>query len=536
MLSVVAVFSIFGLYYIYNSYSKLPLAQSNIYIDNKPSDSKSNIYSSESFAIKESILQDKRVENGTHKIKTTSETTIASNKVGSVKELSFGDLASGQLFSVDLSAYELDSFAIKWSGGEFEWGLNSSDEIPDLVPAEVSDEIDPNQEELISDLLSFDSKSYLFIKPTEPITNFRIHLINPSEETRGSHVSSAPSNYSSGPKYSTLNIIPREVWSGDPNINDPRVPGLCDILLPGDPDRPIYCDECGGSPCGGRLIWEPYYYSVNKVVVHHTADSNNSHPDPASQVRGIYNYHAYSVPWCARYENSVCVEWRNGWGDIGYNYLIDHYGNIYEGKLGGDEAKGYHASSGNYNSIGISIIGTYSTVTPSPAAQDALVKLIAEKAALHDFTPSWNSTVFGHRYFQNTACPGDAFYAILPSLSASASNYKDSNFSEIKSVVAHANHNIDNLEYSEYQLLLRFNNDVSMSTLSSLFPVYNNEVVSWNGIDHYLLNEDQITLHIDYDFGTQLSRDRLKTLYKIFWLRNDVEAAGLNFKNYVANK
>ena len=63
------------------------------------------------------------------------------------------------------------------------------------------------------------------------------------------------------------------------------------------------------------MTWTPEYRTVRKFVVHHTATSNGD-LDPAATVRAIYYYHAVT----------------RGWGDIGYNYLIDAQGRIYEGR------------------------------------------------------------------------------------------------------------------------------------------------------------------------------------------------------------
>lgn len=433
-----------------------------------------------------------------------SNLVISSTPTGKVEELKISDIEVGTINLIDLSNYNLEYFAFIWDSGEFRWGLSDTTNIPDLKVAEVSDDFDDNSGYLVSDLLYFDDKHYLFIEETIEVSELKIHLISSSDIEPTFDVTSAPSNYNSGPKYSTLNIIPRESWSGDPNINDPRLQGN-----------------------GGRLVWEPYYYDVNKIVVHHTATPN--YRDPIEDIRAVYSYHTYSVPWCAEYSGGTCIDLRHGWGDIGYNYLIDYNGNIYEGKLGGDEAKGYHASSGNLNSIGVSVMGTYSTITPSPAAQDALRNLIAEKGAFYDFDPQWDSTVYGHRKFQTTECPGQAFYNILPSISDRARSYKDSHFSQIKDVVAKVNDAVDNGDYAEGQLILVINQDATISTLGSLIPFYNNQPVSWTGVWDYMIEGEKVYLTISYNTGTQSTTDRLRTLYKIYWLRNDVEIASLNF-------
>jgi hypothetical protein len=65
----------------------------------------------------------------------------------------------------------------------------------------------------------------------------------------------------------------------------------------------------------GKEIWPPAFWPIQKLIVHHT-DTQNGDPDPAATVRSIYYYHAVT----------------QGWGDIGYNFLIDESGRIYEGR------------------------------------------------------------------------------------------------------------------------------------------------------------------------------------------------------------
>src|SRR5207249_4090174 len=68
-----------------------------------------------------------------------------------------------------------------------------------------------------------------------------------------------------------------------------------------------------------------------------------------------------------------------GWGDIGYSYLVDKYGNVWTGRQGGDNTEGGHAYGWNKGSIGIAAIGTYSVTPPTPAMVASIANLIAEK-------------------------------------------------------------------------------------------------------------------------------------------------------------
>src|SRR5690554_3866646 len=94
----------------------------------------------------------------------------------------------------------------------------------------------------------------------------------------------------------------------------------------------------------------------------------------------------------------------NGWDDIGYNFLIDSEGAIYEGR--GWMSVGAHAAPHNTSSIGVCVIGTYSNNTPSTAALDSLQWLYAEANSLAGKTLA----VSTHRDVNPTECPGDALH------------------------------------------------------------------------------------------------------------------------------
>ncbi len=152
-----------------------------------------------------------------------------------------------------------------------------------------------------------------------------------------------------------------------------------------------------------KEIWPPEYRATKKVIVHHTV-TRDPETDPRATLRAIYQYHAVS----------------RGWGDIGYNFLIDQQGTIYEGRFGGERVVGGHALQYNWGSIGIAIIGTYSDHMISDAARSSLLALVRAKAA--DLDPVGRSffidrdnvmNISGHRGVINTSCPGDAFYPQL---------------------------------------------------------------------------------------------------------------------------
>jgi N-acetylmuramoyl-L-alanine amidase len=168
-----------------------------------------------------------------------------------------------------------------------------------------------------------------------------------------------------------------------------------------------------------------YAPAVRFAVVHHTAGSNAYSPSQsAAIVRGIEAYHVKA----------------NGWNDIGYNFLVDRYGQVFEGRYGGMDRPviGAHAQGFNTGSVGISLIGTYNSASITPAQRMALVKLLSWRLDVAHVDPLatlvWPSsgnpkfragkkvtlrTISGHRDTGFTDCPGNALYRQLPSIAKS---------------------------------------------------------------------------------------------------------------------
>ena len=167
-----------------------------------------------------------------------------------------------------------------------------------------------------------------------------------------------------------------------------------------------------------------YSPSVGFAVVHHTAGSNAySASQAAAIVRGIEVYHVKA----------------NGWDDIGYNFLVDRYGQVFEGRFGGVDRNviGAHAEGFNAGSVGVAVIGTYGSAPPPPAAQRALANLLAWRLDVAHVDPlatmTWPSggnprfplgtpvflrAISGHRDTGFTTCPGNALYARLSAIAS----------------------------------------------------------------------------------------------------------------------
>ncbi len=153
-----------------------------------------------------------------------------------------------------------------------------------------------------------------------------------------------------------------------------------------------------------------HYGDVHAGFVHHTVNANTyTRAEVPALLRSIYAYH-------------VRVR---GWSDIGYNYLIDRFGRIWEGRYGGiDRAVvGAHTLGYNDDSFAASAIGNYELTKPSKATLQAYATLFAWKLSLHGVdasstrqyvTSRWFQAINGHRDAAATACPGKYLYAKLP--------------------------------------------------------------------------------------------------------------------------
>ncbi|MBK6978248.1 MAG: N-acetylmuramoyl-L-alanine amidase [Cytophagaceae bacterium] len=150
------------------------------------------------------------------------------------------------------------------------------------------------------------------------------------------------------------------------------------------------------------------------MIVHHT-DTPNDDTDWAARVRQIWSYHVNS----------------NGWADIGYNFLIDQTGKIYDGRA--DDTQGAHFSGFNRETSGMSLLGNFENIKPPITVIESLEKLVAWKAcqknidilgkSFHSSSGQTLNHLSGHRDSGiPTLCPGEQMYKLLPEIRLSISN------------------------------------------------------------------------------------------------------------------
>ena len=162
------------------------------------------------------------------------------------------------------------------------------------------------------------------------------------------------------------------------------------------------------------------FHPLKQLFVHHTAGSNRDY-NGAPTMRAIYAYHVRSRGWC----------------DIGYNFVIDWDGTIFEGRWARDyrpwevhdsenhrnlAVTGAHVANYNSGSVGISLMGNFQSVAPPRKMQRSLLRLLAWEVDRHGLKPKGThvfngrrmSIIAGHRDAGTTACPGNKVNAKLP--------------------------------------------------------------------------------------------------------------------------
>ncbi|OHU82635.1 N-acetylmuramoyl-L-alanine amidase [Mycobacterium talmoniae] len=202
------------------------------------------------------------------------------------------------------------------------------------------------------------------------------------------------------------------------------------IVPPGQPPNIISRAQWGADEamrCGNT----EYDAGVRAAVVHHTAESNDYAPqDSAGIVQSIYAYHTRTLGWC----------------DIAYNALVDKYGQVFEGRAGGmnKPVVGSHTGGFNRDTWGVAMIGNFENEPPTPIQLRTVGRLLGWRLGLAGVDPLGTATlvsagganthfprgatptlpaIFTHRDVGNTECPGNAGYAAMDEIRATAARF-----------------------------------------------------------------------------------------------------------------
>ncbi|MFF0594317.1 peptidoglycan recognition protein family protein [Streptomyces antibioticus] len=241
---------------------------------------------------------------------------------------------------------------------------------------------------------------------------------SPSESVTAEPSDSASVSPSESPAPSESASTPATV---SPSASTPTAP-------PSTAPQPPITPRSDWNANEGLSPEEPSYTpdgKIKAVVLHHTAQSNEyTCAEAPSIINSIYTYDVKTL----------------GWKDLGYNFVVDKCGTVYEGRKGGVDLPvvGAHAYGFNSQTTGIAVLGTYTDSVPSQAAMTSVARLAAWKLGQYGIAPdstvtlttaldgqnlagkSWGPgeemrlpAIHGHRDGYNTLCPGDAYYAAL---------------------------------------------------------------------------------------------------------------------------
>jgi hypothetical protein len=174
-----------------------------------------------------------------------------------------------------------------------------------------------------------------------------------------------------------------------------------------------------------------YGTTIKAAFVHHTTGSSNyASGDVPAMIRAIYAYHTQTL----------------GWSDIGYNFIVDRFGRLYEGRWGGMDQPviGAHTGGFNTDTVGVAALGDYDTNAVPAAVVNGFGQILGWKLGLYGRDPYGSTTltsgggstsrypagqvvqfnvVSGHRDASYTLCPGQYLYPRLPNIRSEAATY-----------------------------------------------------------------------------------------------------------------
>ncbi|MET8399535.1 N-acetylmuramoyl-L-alanine amidase [Streptomyces sp900116325] len=264
----------------------------------------------------------------------------------------------------------------------------------------------------------------------DPSTDPSVPGDSPTPEASDASSPAAEPSVSEPSPSTSVSQSPTATESGTPTAGASTSPSATlPVAPPSTVPRPPITSRAGWGADESISPEAPEYNdTVKAVFVHHTAGTNDySCTDSAAVVRSLYAYHVQS----------------NGWKDIGYNFVVDKCGTVFEGRKGGVDRPvlGAHTYGFNRESAGIAVIGTYTGAGAPTAALTSVARVAAWKLGQYKVDPAGTTmltagadgnnyagtkfvsgtqysfkTISGHRDGYNTECPGTKLYGQLPTI------------------------------------------------------------------------------------------------------------------------
>ena len=250
---------------------------------------------------------------------------------------------------------------------------------------------------------------------------------DPASREQRDHTATDPVWVGAGVTRVQVEVVRGELggWKIHALTTAPRRRALGASAAAADPERPAIVPR---AEWGANETWRScapdYAPAVRFAVLHHTVTANDYKPDDVPRLlQGMYYFHSKVRRWC----------------DLGYNVVVDRFGRVWEGRYGGLERTviGAHAGGFNTGSVGVSLLGDFTTAPLPDAMRSGLRKFLAWKLALHLIDPRSRPVVTPetfdgsnfragvpvaidaistHRDLDSTACPGDAAVRIVDGL------------------------------------------------------------------------------------------------------------------------
>ena len=313
-------------------------------------------------------------------------------------------------------------YRVRESGAWSEWqAVGASDAIPDANRAEAADTTTRGGTDPIV-ASHADGVQIWAQAATGKVTGVKVVLIDPGTRAADAAPAAATvANTSARTTTSTGATVTSAVFRQ----------ASATIRTVASPAQPSIISRAGWGADESLRTCEPDYSTgIVSAAVHHTASANNYAPeDVPGIIRGFYAYHTRPE-----------ADGGRGWCDIGYNFLVDRFGRIFEGRAGGIASTviGVHTGGFNSRTIGIAAIGDFSTAAVPAALTESLSQLIAWKFSIHRIMAGATvqmvsgggeskyplgtvvefPTIYGHRDAGLTACPGQNLYDLLPAIRA----------------------------------------------------------------------------------------------------------------------